>query len=417
MAAPKIVIRIGADNTFLRKDLKKTDGIVKNFTRTAGNAMGNLAMAAGGAAIAIGINGTKAAIEDQKAQVLLAKQLEISTGATDAQVKSVEKYIDELMYATNVTDEELRPSLATLVRATKDVTEAQRLQRLAVDISVGSGKDLQTVSLALAKAYGGQLGAITRLGIPLDENIVKAKDSEAAFKVLSDTFSGTAAEAADTVEGKLENVQIRLTEAQEAIGEGMLPALEDLAEWMTSDEGQQLIVQLTETFGTVFQAAAEALPEIINGLKKVGTVASGLGLDIDTFMNPQLLAAAAAFRMTPGPVQIKALAAIAAYAAFDQGLPTNAANQASFAAASRAAMTGKARPQLDYGSYFTGTWSGANAAANQAYNQYGTTSQQATTNIYISGAQDSAAAARGVRAALNQTNAQGVSDQKGKRTN
>lgn len=424
MAAPKIVISIGADNSRLRKDLKQSDGIIGKFTKTAGNAMSNLAIAAGTAAVAIGIDGTKAAIEDQKSQALLAKQLQISTGATDKQTEAVEAYIEKLMFATNVADDELRPSLATLVRATKDVTTAQKLQALAVDISAGTGKDLQTVSLGLAKAYGGQVGALSRLGVPLDENIIKTKDFDGAVRTLTETFGGTALEAAGTMEGKLENLNIKFDEAKEKIGEAMLPALEELTDWISSDEGAATIQQLTDTFGTVFQRAADALPAIITSLKKVGQVAGGLGIDFEAFADPKVLAAAAAWKFTPGTPMMKAIAALAAYGSLsigeDQGKTWDEAAGTSLSGQAAAALSVGGRTaagnamtasQQQYLNALKGNRTGASTPAFSSL--YGT----APVTIVVNGAQDAAAAARGVRQAINQGNAQGVSNQQGRRTN
>jgi hypothetical protein len=425
MAAPKIVINIGADTGRLGRDLKKADGIVGKFTSAAGTAMSNLAFAAGTAAIAIGIDGTKAAIEDQKSQALLAKQLKTTTGATENQVAAVEDYIEKLMYASNVTDDELRPSLSTLVRATKDVTTAQKLQALAVDISAGTGKDLQTVSLALAKAYGGQVGALGRLGVPLDENIRKTNDFEGAFKALTDQFGGAAAAGVDTMDGKLKNLNIKFDEAKEGIGEAVLPALEELTDWISSDEGAATIDTLTATFGEAFKSAAESLPAIIDGIKAVGKAAGNMGIDLDTFLDPKFMAAAVAFRVTPGPPQVKAIAAIAAYASVgvnqDQGALTNGiannnlSGQAANALTPGARAAAGAQINASRQAYITGQY--GNYANTPAFSsQYGYQVGGGTT-IVINGAQDGAAAARGVRNALNQTNAQGVSNQKGKRTN
>lgn len=109
--------------------------------------MAGAAFAAAGAAAALyagklAIDGVKAAIEDEAAQAKLGKTLENVTGATNAQIKSVEDYITKTELAYGVTDDDLRPSLDRLVRATKDVTEAQKLQSIALDVAAGTGKSL-----------------------------------------------------------------------------------------------------------------------------------------------------------------------------------------------------------------------------------------------------------------------------------
>ena len=163
----------------------------------------------------------------------MAKTLENVTGATKSQIASVEEYILKTSLATGVTDDELRPSLDRLTRSTKDVEDAQRLQTLALDVSAGSGKSLQSVSEALAKAYDGNYGALKRLGVPLDESIVKSKDFDAATKALSSTFRDQASVQADTFEGRMKRLKTALDEAKESVGAALLPALTKLVGFIT----------------------------------------------------------------------------------------------------------------------------------------------------------------------------------------
>jgi hypothetical protein len=109
-----------------------------------------------------------------------------------------------------------------LTRATGDSTKAQELLGLALDISAGSGKELETVTLALAKGVNGNVGAFTRLGIPLDANIVKTKDFAAAQEVLTKQFGGASTVAANTFEGQLKRLNIIVGEAVESIGYAIL---------------------------------------------------------------------------------------------------------------------------------------------------------------------------------------------------
>lgn len=171
---------------------------------------------------------TKAAAEDAKAQELLALALRNSTGATEAQIAANEKYIATTERAAAVSDEQLRPALANLVRATGDVTQSQQLLNLALDISAATGRDLESVSIALAKAANGQATALQRLGVPLDEAMVKTKDFEGIVSTLTDTFGGAAAAAADTFEGRMRRVAIAIDNTKENIGNALIPILERL---------------------------------------------------------------------------------------------------------------------------------------------------------------------------------------------
>ena len=229
-----------ADTKQFIDGLDKADKETRTFSDKLGSALKKgavafvaLGAAAGVAAIKIGVDAVKAAIEDEKAQISLAQTLKNVTKATDAQVKATEDYIDKTARATGIADDQLRPSLDRLVRSTQDVTKAQKLQQLALDIAAGTGKDLATVTEALGKAYDGNLGALKRIGVPLDENIVKTKDFDAAVIALSETFEGQADAAANTFAGRLARFKVAIDEAKESLGQALLPLLERFAKFAT----------------------------------------------------------------------------------------------------------------------------------------------------------------------------------------
>jgi hypothetical protein len=230
-----------ADTKDFIQGLDKADKETKTFSSKLDNALQKgaaaflaVGAAAGAMAIKIGIDAVKAAVEDEKAQAILAKTLENTTKATKDQIKGVEQYIEKTALATGVTDDELRPSLDRLVRSTKDVTKAQALQQLALDISAGTGKDLATVTEALSKGLDGNLGSLKRIGVPLDESIIKSKDFDAAVKSLSETFAGQADVAANTFEGRMKRVRVAIDEAKEQLGTALLPLLERFADFATT---------------------------------------------------------------------------------------------------------------------------------------------------------------------------------------
>jgi hypothetical protein len=252
-----------------------------------------MAGAATTAAYAI-FNMSKAAAEDQKSQTVLATALRNTTGATDKQIASVEELISSMQMAAGISDTELRTGFQNLVRATKDVTEAQDLLTLATDVSVGTGRSLESVTLALAKAYQGNLSSLKRLGIPLDENIVKTKDFDAATQLLSDTFGGSAANAADTYAGKLAITTQKLQEAAEAIGKVFIPIISDLIDVLdpavetlnllgdamqkNNDETSKspsvfrTILGLVPVIGKNFRVTADDVGKFADELERVNTV-------------------------------------------------------------------------------------------------------------------------------------------------
>jgi hypothetical protein len=210
--------------TYDDKGAKKADLSLKGLMKT------QLGMGVSAAAVAQQIGkAVKAFAEDEAQQKQLALAVQNSTGASNEQVAAIEDTISKMQFQKAVSDGELRPSLATLVRATGDVTKAQSLMNLALDISAGTGKDLQTVSLALAKAQGGNVGALTRLGVSLDANAVKTKDFDAITRELGYTFQGAADAAANSAEGGFKKLQIAVDELYETVGGKLAPVLGDYA--------------------------------------------------------------------------------------------------------------------------------------------------------------------------------------------
>lgn len=270
-----------ADTKNFIDGLDKADKETKTFSSKLDDALQKgaaaflaVGAAAGAMAIKIGIDAVKAAVEDEKAQKSLAITLKNTTKATDAQVAAVEDFIDKTARATGVADDQLRPSLDRLVRSTQDITKAQKLQTLALDIAAGTGKDLATVTEALGKAYDGNLGALKRIGVPLDENIIKTKDFDAATKALSETFAGQADAAAETFAGRLARIRIAIDEAKEQLGTALLPLLERFARFAT----EQLAPALQ---GLVDGLTRQGKQSLTRAFYDAGTGAVTFGYDMD----------------------------------------------------------------------------------------------------------------------------------------
>jgi hypothetical protein len=170
--------------------------------------------------------GVKAAVEDEAAQMRLAKALQNVTGATDGQIAAVEASIKAMSRATGVSDDELRPAFASLTRGTKNLADANEALGLAMDISAATGKDLQGVSDALALAYGGNTKALAKLSPELKVAIKEGASLDQVMGMLTKTFGGSAAAAANTAEGQFRKFNVAIKDAKEAIGVALMPAVE-----------------------------------------------------------------------------------------------------------------------------------------------------------------------------------------------
>jgi trimeric autotransporter adhesin len=177
----------------------------------------------------------QAAAADEKAARSLAQTL--ANVGEAAAVVGVEDGIERLSRQAAVADDDLRPALQKLLLATGDVEQSQSALSLALDIAAGTGKDLQAVSLALAKGYSGQTTALSRLGVGLDKATLASGDMDAITAALSEKFQGQAQEAADSYAGRLQGISIAADEAKEAVGYALLGAVDDLTEGLGGSQG------------------------------------------------------------------------------------------------------------------------------------------------------------------------------------
>jgi phage-related protein len=206
-------------------DVEQSSSSLGDFSKKAGLAFAAAGVAAAAYAGKLLVDGVKSAIEDEAAQAKLATTLKNVTAATDAQIASTEAFILKTSLATGISDDQLRPSLERLTRATKDVEEAQKLQSLAIDIAAGSGKSLESVSNALAKSAEGQNTALGKLGVGIDAATLKTMSFDEIQKTLAATFGGQAAVAAETFSGKLDRLKVAFDEGKETVGSFVLDAI------------------------------------------------------------------------------------------------------------------------------------------------------------------------------------------------
>lgn len=220
--------RAQADLNRLGAQAKKTQGPISQLGAGFRKQLTPNLMLAGAAAAAfavkIGVDAVKAAAAEEQAIARLSTALE--NAGQGLALDSVEIGIDRMARATGIADDQLRPAMITLVNATQDAAKAQDLLSLALDISAGSGRDLSSVTMALAKASNGQVTALRRLGVPLSDAAIKSKDLNAITAELQQTFRGQAAKAADTFQGRLNRLGVALGELQESLGTGFIDALE-----------------------------------------------------------------------------------------------------------------------------------------------------------------------------------------------
>lgn len=276
-----LTIYLAADLRKLNSGLREAQSDMGRFERSMGNlssTMGSMlgpallgaAAAAGYMAVTLGVDGVKAAMEDEAAAAKLAKTMENLGLANDT--TAVEAMIDAQQRQFGIADDLLRPAMDRLIRATGDAAKANTTLQLAMDISAGTGKSLDAVVQALGKAYDGNTAGLSRLGAGLDKALLATGDMDAITAQLANTFNGQAQTAANTYQGQLARLSVGFSELQESFGSGFLNALgnandktETLMDTMKSLEPQ------TRKLGDAFGKAAVSLATYVGDTVDAGT--------------------------------------------------------------------------------------------------------------------------------------------------
>jgi len=255
----KLIADIDDFNKNLNKGSTEVEGFggkIEKFGKVAAAAFAAAAAAAAAYAGKLAIDGVKAAIEDEAAQVRLAAALENATGATRDQIAAVEEQISKTALATGVADDQLRPALQRLAVSTGDTTKAQELLNLALDVAQATGKPLETVANALGRAYDGNTTSLGRLGIGLSAAELKTMSFTDVQGRLSDLFGGAAAKNAETFQGRIARLQVAFDEAKETIGFALLPIIERLVNFVVNQ-----VVPNLQKFASAFDPIVKAINE------------------------------------------------------------------------------------------------------------------------------------------------------------
>jgi hypothetical protein len=234
MANRTLTLALAADIDNLKKGLDDAEKVVNksadqiaDFGKKAALAFAAVGAAAG----AFAISAVKAAAEDEKARKSLEQTIRSSTKATEAQIASIDNYIDKQSIATATTDDVLRPAFARLIRSTEDVTKAQDLLSLSQEIAAATGKPLEVVANALGKSFDGQNTALGKLGLGIDAATLKTMSHEEIMQRLKGTYNGFIENEATNAEFKFRQLTIALDQTKEKIGVALLPIVKEMADY------------------------------------------------------------------------------------------------------------------------------------------------------------------------------------------
>ena len=213
----------------------------------------------------------KRTIDAALAQERLDKQLQLSLRSIgqEFELPSVRNFIADLQSATNITEDQLVPALRQLISQTGDLQSSQVLLSKALDISAGSGADLDSVLNAINKAAIGNYASIGKLGVGFSAAEAKSMGFVNLMQSL-DKYAGSAEEQTKTFAGQLQSFKISAGEATETLGQGFLTAASIIA--TGSDE--------LDVFGKKLEKAATTASDLAVGLS-LEFAKEGLGAYLD----------------------------------------------------------------------------------------------------------------------------------------
>jgi hypothetical protein len=231
---------------------------VKNLARNLGFAFGTAAV------VAYGKASVKAALDSQAEQERLNNILQVTTGATLAQIDVLNEQADALERIGVVTGGNIKITQSQLATFDLQISTIKTLTPAILDYvtaekgATASASDFKSMTNGLAQALNGNFASLTRTGFVLDDftkkTIKEGTETERAaalVKVLNSTYKDFNARLRSTNSGKMQVLANTAQEVQTIIGTGIIDSLQLLSEDTSIDE-------LTEKMKSLAFATSDA---------------------------------------------------------------------------------------------------------------------------------------------------------------
>lgn len=304
MADDGIVIRISGDPKDFEKaanDVKKLfGGISDGAKKESGVAsaawasfIGNFASQAAIGAIglvkdAIGavFGEIKAGISDSLEAEKAVQKFNLSLANTGkfSQETSEEfqAYADTIEKTTGLSEEAVLAN-ASLIQSLGNL-DSQGLKRAtsaAADLSAAIGVDFDTASSLLAKASTGNVEALKKYGLQVEDTGNKAKDFESALSQIESRFGGSAAQSINTFAGQLQLAKNAYGDVFKEFGQSITetPALKGFATGLT---------QVFQTIQDLISQNKDVIQDFVSGginlfIKGIGLLGESVALGVEGF--------------------------------------------------------------------------------------------------------------------------------------
>jgi hypothetical protein len=243
--------------------------------------------------------------ESRKADIQLRFMLENMQGiskATDETVKRMAAYADQVNVATGIDDEQIKAVQRKLLvfkslRETADELGGtfDRTTAAAIDLAAGGFGDMEANAIKLGRVLEdptANLNALTRAGITFTAaekaKITRLQQSgklleaqDLVLKSIEKRVMGLAKESATP----FEKMTAQFNQIGDAIGEAMLPALEDVnrqvSKWLSTPQGRKDVQAIAEAFISAAYAVRD-MARFLGEVKKLLDAITKFNMDWTT---------------------------------------------------------------------------------------------------------------------------------------
>lgn len=164
-------------------------------------------------------------------------------------------------------------AMGTLVTATGDVTQANKLMAMSADLARYKHIDMNTAATILARGTQGSAKAFKEMGITLDTTIPKNQAIAKAFDELNAKIGGQAQAYTKTFAGQMAILRERFDNIAQSIGAVVLPVLTKLAtmfagvfKWISQNSGALQVLAGIVLVVTAALKGAAIVMAIIQGI-------------------------------------------------------------------------------------------------------------------------------------------------------
>lgn len=260
--------------------------LVSRGAFVAGAALATVAISA----VAFSVESIKAFAEAEQAQNRLAFAYEKFPALANGNVEAIKKLNTELQKKTRFDDDALAAAEGTLAQYDLTAEQLERLIPLLADYAAATGKDAGDAAEDLGKAILGQGRALKAIGIDFEDAGDPIANYTALIEGLTEKVGGFAEQDANTVSGRLDQIQNQFGEIQEKLGGAFKPGLTVAADiientllpkldQMIDKVGPQLEDELSELAPRFEDAVDKALPALE---KLLDAAPDGLGVIFDS---------------------------------------------------------------------------------------------------------------------------------------